>query len=116
LVEIDGLYDIRIRTEFVPANEIILLAGRREDDDGEHAQSGVGANLSEGLQAVHSRHFQVEQNDGGGDRRTGAEGVPALEKIQDLRAVVYYDYFIRQIKAVQRRERELDIVRIIFRE
>ena len=74
----------------------------------------VGLDLLQDLQAADLRQFQIEQHDRrvvGGAR---AEFPPAVEIIQSLLSVAGNHDLICQVIVLQRRQGQLDVVRIVL--
>ncbi len=114
--EVDRLHDVRVRAQLVAADKVLLFARRREHDDRDRLERFVGLQRAEHIEAVDLRHLEIQQQD-----RWIAFGpirilVPAIQIVERLRAVAHDDHFVRQVDFAECRERQLDVVRIVFRE
>src|SRR6185312_12107374 len=79
-------------------------------------EAGIGAQLPQRLEAIHARHFQVEQDDGGSSVRVVFK-LPAMEQvIEHFDAVAHHDNLVGEVVFLQRAQRQLDIVSIVLSE
>src|SRR5258705_11460759 len=71
-IEIDGLLNVRVRTDLVAALHVALVVGRGEDHDGDPPQLDILLDPLQRLATVQPGHVEVEQDDSGLHVHVGA--------------------------------------------
>src|SRR5438093_547591 len=113
LAEVDRLADVAVGPEAVAVDDVPLLLGRREDDDGQQPGPGVGPDAAQDLHAVDLRQLEVEQDDYGNHRvalvRAGAE-----DAVERLDSVVRYDDRVLDVVLRQGTPRQRLVVGVVL--
>ncbi len=113
--EFDGLADVAVRPEVVARDHIRVLAGRGEDNHGQHAGTFVRSQALQDTQAVKFGKLEVQQ-DHGGHAGGVASGVLAVaeQEFNGLDTVADHDDVMGQAVLAQTEQRQLLVVGIVF--
>src|SRR6266498_5905363 len=116
LFESDRLDDVSVGSEPVALDEIPFLPRGGEHDDRHGLQRVVGLDPAQDLETVQPRHLQVEQDHGRVPLGPEREAAAPKKIIERFFAVARYDDLVGKVILAQRRQRQLDVLRVVLGE
>jgi hypothetical protein len=115
-VEVNGLHDVGVRTELVAADQVLLFARRRQHDDRYRLEHVIRFQRAQHVQSVHFGHLEIQEKHCGISWRPVRKRVASVQVIKGLGPIPEDHDLIGEVDFGQRRKRQLDVVRIVFRE
>jgi hypothetical protein len=88
LLEAERLGDVVVGPQSEPADPIVLRRQRGQEDDGEHPELGMGAELADQRPAVHLRHHHVGDQQVRRPRQRALERLLAIDRRLDAEAAL----------------------------
>jgi hypothetical protein len=112
LIEVDRLHNVGTATQPVHVEDLLFLAGGRQDDDWQVAQVLVAGNLGQHFPPVHSGQVQIEENQ---IRSHGSRVGPLFaQKRHALFAIVHIVQVDRQLGDFEPFARQDDVVFVVL--
>jgi hypothetical protein len=115
-LEIDRLDHISVHAELIAPYKVLFFAGGGEHDDGDAFEEGILAHLAKHFEAVHLRHFQIEQDHGWEGIGMVGELSAAVKVIEGFGTVARDNDFVRQMLFIEGGEGEFDVPLAVFNE
>src|SRR5450759_5320913 len=116
LLGIDRLDHIRIHAEIPAGREIAFLARRRKDDDRNVLRVFFGAYLAQHLDAVHTWHLDVQQDDGRVSVVAIGVCARAMKVVECFDAVFHVDDRIAEVCLTQSVHRHFGVGKVVLDE
>jgi hypothetical protein len=115
VIEINGLTDVTVGTETVALCDVLLFAGRGEDDDAKIFRARVGSQAREDFQTIHAREFEIQKDDRGllGEITLGVSPL-AKEIFKSFTAITSDNNIVENIVATKCAESQSDIIGVVF--
>ena len=76
----------------------------------------VGLERAQHVEAIDLRHFEIQQQHRRIPGRPIGVRIAPVEIVEGLGAVPHDHHFVREVDLAERRERQLDIIGVVFRE
>src|SRR5450759_1511017 len=115
MAKIHRLADVTVDDQLVGLNNVPVLLGRSEDDNGNRSGSGVGLGLAQHFHAVHQRQFQIQQNQRGAVFNLPM-GIPIRteDKLQGFNSITDNVDVVGEVVLIQSMKGQFQVVGIVL--